>query len=341
MAKSSSGHSEAEGSVNSKDESQEDRNADRRDARSREKVIDRLLKELGVAPEMATAIKKDLSSLFPPQHRMSRAENVVERLTALIERDSKAPPRLLLSPTGAALDVESESTVRAHERLAKAFESDEDVLRAYVANERIRGVIAGELATHDAAGRVLIAELGRRYTLAEQWRYKLPKYYLPVVAVLLAADVKRDELRPGGALLSGIIKAVAEWKQPEGNARKELEIELAAAAKSTAEQCDLQLSEMDDQGDAGATGGPAVEPFDDAKRRLERKVNELRIATIRAEPVPAELDEDFRAHNLASTGGGGLNLDGQVVFETPREFLEAVRYIRDKGYMDMLLATKE
>lgn len=322
-------------------ESSEDRNADRRDARSREKIIDRLLKELDVDSEMAMAIKKDLSSLFPPQHRMSRAKDVVERLTALVERDTKAPPRLLLSPTGATLDVESDSTVRAHERLAAAFETDEDVLRAYVANERIRGVIAGELATHDAAGRVLIAELGRRYTLAEQWRYKLPKYYLPVVAVLLAADLKRDELRPGGELLSGIIKAVAERKTADGYAREGLEKALAAAAKSTAEQFDLHLSEKDPQGDAGTRGGSAAEPFDVAKKRLDFKTNELRRAKHQASPGSAELGEEFEAHLLAQMGGGGLNPNGQVVFETPREFLEAVRYLHDKGHIDTLLAKKE
>jgi len=306
MARTTSDPSSSEKEeIEYKGEGAYDRNADRRDARSRSQIIDRLLKELDVEPDMAAAIRDDLSSLLPPQHRMSRAEDLVERLTALIERDSKAPPPLLLSATGAPLDVGSESVVRANDRLAEAFESDEEVLRAYVANERLRGVLAGQLTSHDAARRVLVAELARRYSLAEQWRYKLPKYLLPVASVLVAAKVKRDDLRLGKkTLLGGIIDVVVSHLKDSGITKEDL----VAAAQVTGDQFDLQLSEIEHPEEGPeATDGGSTEPFDHAEARLKARTDELRRATSRANRMSPEIEAEFQAHLLAQTAGAGLD----------------------------------
>lgn len=338
MAMTTSDSSTSEEEIKYKGEGSYDRNADRRDARSRSQIIDRLLKDLDVDPRMAAAIKDDLSSLLPPQHRMSRAEDLVERLTALIDRDIKAPPPLLLSATGASLDVGSESVVRANERLAEAFESDEEVFRAYVANERLRGVLAGQLTSHDAARRVLVAELARRYSLAEQWRYKLPKYFLPVASVLIAAKVKRDDLRLGNkTLLGAIINLVVSHLTDSGVTKEDL----VAAAQVTGDQFDLQLSEIQHAGeDLDATGDGSAEPFGHAEARLKARTDELRKAKFRAKGTSPDIEAEFEAHHLAQTAGAGIDPGGQIIFKGPQDFLEAVKYLNDQGHIRRL-ATRE
>ena len=189
----------------------QDRNADRRDARSRARLLKQLFDDLDVDPSLAAEIIRDLSSLLPPQHRMSRAEDVEKRLTELLERDSKAPSELRAGSTGIELDVASETAARSQQRLAQfVADSDEKVLQAYVANERLRGVLSRQVAEHDAVRGALVAELARRYTLAEQWRYKIPKAMMPLIAVLLEARVGRDDLRPGNTLLGAVIDLVAD-----------------------------------------------------------------------------------------------------------------------------------
>lgn len=199
----------------------QDRDADHRDARSRARLLKRLFDDLEVDPPLAAQVIKDLSSLLPPQNRMSCATDVEKRLTELLERDTKAPSELRAGSTGVELDVSSETASRSQGKLAKfVSDGDERVLQAYVANERLRGVLMRQVAEHDAVRGALVAELARRYTLAEQWRYKIPKAMIPLIAVLLKASVGHDDLRPGKALLGSVIDIVADRFQSRGVIRR-------------------------------------------------------------------------------------------------------------------------
>ena len=210
MAKTTSGSPTSGEKVDSIDEGGEDRNADRRDGRSLAQALNRALEELAVEPHLRKGILDDLKTLVPRSHRMSRDADVIARLTNLLERDEKARPNLLLGSTGANLDIAFEGALRSQERLLDTFQTDEDLLRAFVAIERLRAAKARELEEYDGIRRVLVAELARRYTLAEQWRYKMPQFMDPVIAVLQVAGVHRDALRPGKeTLLNKIIELVA------------------------------------------------------------------------------------------------------------------------------------
>src|SRR5690606_11957309 len=136
------------------------------------------------------------------------------------------------------LDItDTKRTFRDNRRLAVLLDNEEGLFRALILNERVRAGLSRQVAEHDAAKRMLLAELVRRYTLSEQWRYLLPKYVLPVFSVLHEAKIRRDDLREGSKLLERIIDAVCDFKG--GAVTRET---LVAAAKKTNEQFERILA---------------------------------------------------------------------------------------------------
>lgn len=292
----------------------QDRNADRRDARSRAKLLKQLFDDLDIAPSLAAEIIRDLSSLLPPQHRMSRAEDVEKRLTELLERDSKAQSELRAGSTGIELDVRSETAGRSQQRLDQFIgDGDEKVLQAYVANERLRGVLTRQVAEHNAVRRTLVAELARRYTLAEQWRYKIPKAMMPLIAVLLQAGVGRDDLRTGNTLLGAVIDLVAERFRASGVTRDRL--------LKAAENAATQFESFDP--DAGT-----VEPFELAEERLSSVHKQLETEWRKNKDEQSEAN--FRPAQDLKIAGGGLDEHGRPVFRNVKDFGEALDYLRQQ-----------
>jgi hypothetical protein len=292
----------------------QDRNADRRDARSRARLLKQLFDDLDVDPSLATEIIQDLSSLLPPQHRMSRAADVEKRLTELLERDIKAPSELRAGSTGIELDVRSETAGRSQQRLAQFIgDGDEKVLQAYVANERLRGVLARQVAEHDAVRSALVAELARRYTLAEQWRYKIPKAMMPLIAVLLEAGVGRDELRTGNTLLGAVIDLVAERFRASGVTREGL-LEAAENAANQFESFDPDAA--------------TVEPFEAAEERLSLLHRQLE--TEWRQKKDEQSEAEFRPARDLRIAGGGLDEHGRPVFRDVKDFGEALDYLHQQ-----------
>lgn len=309
----------------------EDRNADRRDARSRKAILKRLLAEVSADPSFAEHVTNDLASLMPPRHRMSKDHDVTARLVALLERDAKAPLPLLMKKTTVQLDVTGDNATRSDDRLAVLIQSDEDLLRAYVANERLRGLAALQLAEHDTARRTLIAELARRYTLAEQWRYKLPKFLLPLIAVMNKAGVQRDDMRLGKTLLSKIIDVVAEHFARDGVTREDLR----EAATITGEQFDKQLRE-----DLGEIGSPYLEnqQFENARElqvRLEEFVRTL-LKSVQRWKAGARHEahkELWWSAKLLAMSGAGIDPHGRPVFKSIEAFWEGLEHLIDGKYL--------
>jgi len=299
-----------------------EKNADRRDARSRAQRLKKLLESLEVEGAMADEIVADLQSLLPPQHRMSSDEDVAERLNSLLMRDSKSPLGTALSHSGAKLDIASESTVRSQDRLNDILaEGDERLLQAYVANERLRGVLATQVGEHEAMRKALIAELARRYTVLEQWRYKLPKYLMPVIAVLLAAKVKRDDLRLGNTLLGDIIDLVAaRSNDPEIN-----RIGLLEAAGFAEDQFDSLIEDSVENGEDSLTDDDAPEPFEVAESRLKPIHDDLQKKWRRSKSEDSQAE--FTPYQWLLQAGAGLDEFGRPVFKDPKDFEAAVRYL--------------
>ncbi len=309
----------------------EDRNADRRDDRSRKAILQRLFAELGVDSLLAKHITDDLASLMPPRHRMSKNDDVTARLVALLERDAKAPLPLQMKPTKVQLDVLGDNATRSDAKLADHFQSDERLLAAYVANERLRGLVALQLAEHDSARRTLTAELARRYTAAEQWRYKLPKFLLPLVAVMNRAGVQRDDMRLGNTLLAKIINVVADHFARDGISHEELR----EAASITAEQFDEQLRE-----DLGDIGSPYLE-----ERQLEetQKLQTRLQETLRTLVKPVQRSKPGERHEahkklwwsakMLAISGAGIDTHGRPVFKSIEDFREALEYLIDGEFL--------
>ena len=306
------------------------RNADRRDARSRASKLRRFLSELEIEPELAEQIVSDLSSLLPPQHRMSRDKDVAARLKALLERDAKAPHALLMRQSGAEIDVSSEGTIRSTEKLSELVqEGDERLLQSYVANERLRAVLACQIAEHDAARNVLVAELARRYTVNEQWRYKLPKFMMPLVAVMLKAGIRRDDLRLGNTLLGAVIDLVAQGYQAEGIAK----IDLIQAAQNAEQMFEsFEVEEMHEQQSATANGR-AAEPFRVAEERLS-PVKYEREKDSRKDPENAEKRRAFEEASLLYRAAGGLDEFGRPVFQNIEDFYEGVKHLKEQNALE-------
>ena len=299
-----------------------DKNADRRDARSRAQRLKKLLESLDVEGSMADEIVADLQSLLPPQHRMSSDEDVAERLNSLLMRDSKSPLGTALSHSGAKLDVASESTVRSQDRLNDILaEGDERLLQAYVANERLRGVLATQVGEHEAMRKALIAELARRYTMLEQWRYKLPKYLMPVIAVLLKAKVKRDDLRLGNTLLGDIIDLVAARSNNAEISRASL-LEAAGFAE---DQFDGLIDDRVENEEDSPTDDVAREPFEAAESRLKRLHENLRAEWHRSKDEHTEAK--LKPYSWLFQAGAGLDAFGRPVFRDAEDFEAAVRYL--------------
>ena len=299
-----------------------DKSADRRDARSRALRLRKLLESLDVDGSMADEIVVDLQSLLPPQHRMSSDEDVAQRLNSLLMRDSKSPLGNALSHSGAKLDIASESTVRSQDRLNDILaEGDERLLQAYVANERLRGVLATQVGEHEAMRRALIAELARRYTVLEQWRYKLPKYLMPVIAVLLKAKVKRDDLRLGNKLLGDIIDLVAA----RSNDPEKIRPALLEAARFAEDQFDSLIADSVENEEDSSTDDVAPEPFEVAESRLKPIHDDLQTKWRRSKSESSQAE--FTPYRWLHQAGAGLDEFGRPVFKDPEDFEAAVRYL--------------
>lgn len=305
----------------------DERNADRRDARSRARRLRRLLDEFEVEPALADEIVSDLSSLIPPQHRMSRDTDIAVRLKSLLERDQKAAPSLLMRHSGAEIDVASEGTVRSTEKLTNlVLDGDERVLQSYVANERLRAVLASQIAEHDATRHILVAELARRYTVNEQWRYKLPKFMMPMIAVMLKAGVKRDDLRLGKTLLGEIIDLVTKRYGPAGVAKGEL---LDAAEKAEEMFSNFMPVEAENLQSEAVTSEEA-ERFEVAQERLNADLDPKRKAWW-ADQENAEIERALKPVSLLSQAAGGLDQFGRPIFKSLEDFYGGVKYLREQN----------
>jgi len=178
-----------------------------------------------------------------------------------------------------------------------------------------------QVGEHDAMRDALIAELARRYTVLEQWRYKLPKYLMLVIAVLLKAKVKRDDLRLGKTLLGDIINLVAAHS---GDAEISC-ASLAEAAGLAEDQFDSLIEESIQSEEGSPTEHVSPQAFEDAENRLK--------------PVHANLlrewhrskDEHTKAklkpYSWLAQAAAGLDKFGRPVFRDAEDFEAAIRYL--------------
>lgn len=311
----------------------------KREKRRRLRMLRGIFESLGIEDQDALALTRDLNDLLPPEHRMSTGRDLAERLEKVLAADNKAPPGLLFTISGVTpLDItDAERAFRSNSMLETLLDNEEGLFRALILNERVHAGLSRQLAEHDAAKRMLLAELVRRYTLAEHWRYLLPKYVLPVFAVLHAAKIRRDDLRAGDTLLDPIIDAVCAYKGDAVNREA-----LVAAAQKTEEQFERILADATDA-DTDAVpqpqreSKPECEPFTTASSRRQRA---FRIAWGHLEPSPREAAElakltpeaaEERKAMLRTLTDweAGLDMHGRPVFASLDHFVEQTEVFRE------------
>lgn len=298
----------------------------KRDKRSRTKMLKRLLDEFGIDEAMSADLVRHLNDLLPPQHRMSTGKDVADRLADMFESDNKAPVDLLFTTSGKTpLDVtDTERSIRDNSRLEKLLDDEEGLYRALIANERVRAGLARWVAEHDAIRRIISTELERRHTLAEQWRYLLPKFVLPVFSVLHAAGATRDELRVGGPLLKSIVDLIVAHRTGKVDAET-----LYAAAEQTEQQFEEIL--LNDLVAKGPDEGPVPESGVSSPEKFGVAIERLRAGNVQDIKIEDRmfLTSDMVKYHVRLMQDWSLGIDsqGRPVFRSIDHLTAVMRHL--------------
>lgn len=185
-----------------------------RERRARGGFIKQMCEHLGIDDEVAAALAEQVELLRPNAERMSTSEDVAERLLHAIEGPFGSRNKLI-KPRGTASDCDLANADGKRDLtkspLGDILKSEHDLLYALIINEQMKGCFEARAAQHDSLTRMLRAEFVRRHHLHETWRHMVPKRFLPLIAALIAADVKYDDIKANSALLNALLKAIADW----------------------------------------------------------------------------------------------------------------------------------
>jgi hypothetical protein len=97
----------------------------------------------------------------------------------------------------------------------------------------MKGGFEARAAQHDSLARMIMAEFVRRHHLQETWRHMVPKRFLPLIAALIAADVKCDDIKPNSALLNAQQSDGSEVIVCEGKHQHFVQIYSPSLARNT------------------------------------------------------------------------------------------------------------
>ncbi len=205
----------------------------RYEQRRRRRVIEQMGEALGLSGDDMIQALASVQKLLPDPDRMSRGEHIAERLDHAMQDMRVRPPELIFNRfTKKPIDTTDPRRFFAeNEAMEGLFESEEGLLRAWMVNERSMAGVHRMVAEHEAVRSMIRAEIVRRSTLVEQWRHLLPKYMLPIFAMLNEAGAKQKDLRLNGKLFNRIRDAVIDWS--DGAISRE---DLMAAAMRSEEE---------------------------------------------------------------------------------------------------------
>ncbi|MBS7671539.1 hypothetical protein [Croceicoccus gelatinilyticus] len=203
---------------------------------------------------------------------------------------------------------------RENSAVEKMVSSEMDLLRLIVANAAVASAIQSKADEHLRLQAVLETELSRRRTLAEGWRYQLPKAVLPLYSALHVGKIGRDKCRSGSSFMREFIDLVARHAA-EGVTRADL----VEACEITAEQFEQELR-------SAQPADGSSETFTDLQARLERELDRIGEELQAIDQDDAEgveqLQAEMRALTKVSALGGGIDAAGRIQFKDALALME-------------------
>ena len=316
----------------------------RRDRYRRRRQLEAFLGELGITSELAVDALVDIDKLLPDplglsssgslEARISSAANDAEKFRSSIYQHS-------ISRVGFDALDDIERRFRDNPAVGKMVESEESLLRAMMVNERVRGAYSVKLAEHDAARSFLIQELVRRRAMAENWRYRIPKYLLPVMTAFHLAEVSSRDFRPRSKLYNQLVDMLVGFSRERHSALSDTapapltRALVLDAMNQTEDQFTALLAieddpfgALDNSGAEGSSEGssersPAPESMEDMQTRAAAYVADLVEARAfgESDSEEANLPKDYM-HVMTTmvSMGGGINHAGQLVFSSADAF---------------------
>jgi len=287
-------------------------------------MLENTASSMGMSGEEALRMARLIDQMLPDPTRMSTAENVGERLDHAMEEIRAQHPKLVFTRADrqSPLDVsKGRKNFSENSEFAAMLDTEEDLLKALLVNDRIAAGHRVRAVEHQEVRALILEEMVRRMTMHEQWRHLLPKFMLPVFAMLHAADVKAKDLQLGSKLLNRIRDVIVEWSDREITGS-----DLSAAARSTLEEFHHVLKNDDPSG----MRKPVEDSFDQCRERLRIALQKARADLEKLHGLDVE-DADISAARMrvdrlvtAIEIDAGMDTAGRLVFPSVATFMDAI-----------------
>ena len=290
----------------------------------RKRMLENTASSMGMSGEEALRMARLIDQMLPDPTRMSTADNVGERLDHAMEEIRAQHPKLVFTRADrrSPLDVsKGRKNFSENSEFAAMLDTEEDLLKALLVNDRIAAGHRVRAVEHQEVRALILEEMVRRMTMHEQWRHLLPKFMLPVFAMLHAADVKAKDLQLGSKLLNRIRDVIVEWSDRDITGS-----DLSAAARSTLEEFHHVLKDDHPSG----MRKPVEKSFDKCRERLRFALQKARADLEKLHGLDVE-GADISAARMrvdrlvtAIEIDAGMDTAGRLVFPSVDTFMDAI-----------------
>lgn len=171
----------------------------RRERRHRRAQLEEFLEEIGVESDDALELLYEVDRLVPDALAFSSGASLEKRFENASKNMElfRSPLYIKANPT---IDFDALEDVdrrfKSNSTIEKMLKSEHGLLKAIMVNDRAQSAYAARLSEHEAAKTYLLKELVRRRSLAESWRYLIPKYLMPFLSAIQAAGISEKVFRP-------------------------------------------------------------------------------------------------------------------------------------------------
>lgn len=293
----------------------------RNDMKKRRQHIDGLAKAFDMDDEEKKRMLELIQELMPDPYRMSKADDVSERLSHGFEEMKARHPKLLFNrKTRRQIDVtDPKKFFMENKDLSGLVDSEEEIMRAILVNDRVLSGLNRWISEHEAMRTMLLSEMVRRSTLVEQWRHMLPKFMLPIYSMLFAAKASSQDLRVNTKLFNRIRDTIMEWS--EGSVTRD---ELMSAAMQTEEEFMSVVEERDfseSVDDMEKCRGRLRFAYEDARKNLDEMLSLAEEGSVSSSDMDG-LKLRVRRLEVVMAMDAGLDHEGRLVFSSLEDFAE-------------------
>jgi hypothetical protein len=166
--------------------------------RAKKRMAAQRLEELGMSGDEALSWLIDLDNYLPDPNCLTLGEGLKERFEAALKEQASLKNRLFFRHSEASsYDALSDvnKVFYGSKTLESLCDSEADLMFGMATADRYGAAYLKAAEEMFALKDLALAEVVRRRTLAECARYRLPKPFITMHAVLVAAGMKRDDYR--------------------------------------------------------------------------------------------------------------------------------------------------